>query len=93
MGADDFQGVADSFEDAGGVLQGIGVPEAQDGVAAGFQGLGAGFVFGSAFRVLAAIEFDDQARCCAEEVGNVAAYGCLTAEFIAIEATGAKVMP
>ncbi len=75
------------------VFEDFVVPEAQDLVALLSQTLIAVFVVDVLFRMLAAVEFDEQFLGHAGEVDDVRAYRLLAAEFVATELFVAQVMP
>lgn len=83
---------ADLFEDASDVFSKVVVPEADHGVACGFDEASA-FGIGSAVRVLAAVEFDYQLRLNTGEVHDVTADRELAAEFGALDLTAAEALP
>ena len=70
-GARGFERGADPIYDAVQVREHLVVPEAEDGVAEGFEGVLASEVFGAAIEVAAPVEFYDEAAVGAVEVHDV----------------------
>src|SRR6185312_15059145 len=86
-----FCGAEDRFEHRIRLLQHVIVPEAQDHQATGFEELRAHVI--DRFIVLRTIQFHDQFLRFANEIHDVGRDGVLPAEFQAIQAAGAKVIP
>jgi len=89
--AGDRQFAADRFQHAVGVRQHVVVPEAEDAPAMALDRFRArGVAFGT---VLAAVQFDREARRAGCEIGGIEADLALEDEFLAVEAPPAQARP
>jgi hypothetical protein len=86
------EGGEDCFADRGAVIQDVVVPETENGIACRAHEFIATAVV-SAIRVLATIDFNDEFRFAAAEVGEVGADGILTGEFVSAEFTALEFKP
>ena len=88
-----IQGGINILQHPEAVLEDFVVPEAEDCVALLSQERITFLVVGMLFRMLTAVEFDEQFLRHAGEIDDVRAYRLLAAEFVAVELFVAQVVP